>query len=82
MANQTINLEEIELELQDLGNQKDAVHERMRELVKIRDDAAAVVSAQAKAAAMSPAERAALGIPEPQIMRPSGIESEEVAGEF
>jgi regulator of replication initiation timing len=70
--------EEIDKELAELDAQRSAIKEQMMVLVRERDAITTEESAQKKALAMSPAERKALGIPEPQVVSEAGgIQSEE-----
>lgn len=74
-------IEEIDAQLAELGQQKDATREKMRELSELRTELVAEHTAKEKAARMSPAERKALGIPEPTVVGAKGIESQEASGE-
>ena len=71
MANEKrMTLSEVEDRLAALSEEKEAIRNEMRALVRARDEALAVESAKAKVAAMSPSERKVLGLPEPEVEEP------------
>lgn len=74
---EVMSADELEAHCAALRAQKEAIQAELREAVQALDDKRAAESARAKVAAMSPAERKALGIPEPQTVAPAGIESAE-----
>lgn len=71
-------LEKIDSDLAKAREKKEAIQNELRELTAERDTLLAKESAAAKLAAMSPAERKELGLPEPQVVANAGaIETKE-----
>jgi hypothetical protein len=76
-----MSLEELAVETQRLASQHEALREERRRVAAAIETLTAEKSAQEKLLAMSPAERKALGLPEPQIVKVDGIESAESVSE-
>jgi hypothetical protein len=77
---ENLTVEEIDAELLELGRAKDRVREQMREGTAVRDKKVARESLGRKLEGLSPAERAELGVPEPQTISPPGLPPRSAVG--
>lgn len=76
-----LNKEQLEERASILRGEIEERKNELRGLVREIDNLTAAESARAKVAAMSEAERRALGLPEPIVIQPDGIESKEEVSE-